>query len=111
VFGAGGDRDTGKRPIMGRIAVENADRVIVTDDNPRSENPAAIRAAIMAALPGAIEIGDRAQAIRTGIAELKSGDVLLIAGKGHETGQIVGGEVLPFSDHEAVAAALASRVA
>ena len=98
VFGAGGDRDTGKRPIMGRIAAENADRVIVTDDNPRSENPAAIRAAILAESPGAIEIGDRAEAIRTSIAALKSGDVLLIAGKGHETGQIVGGKVLPFSD-------------
>jgi UDP-N-acetylmuramoyl-L-alanyl-D-glutamate--2,6-diaminopimelate ligase len=111
VFGAGGDRDTGKRPIMGRIAAENADRVIVTDDNPRSENPAAIRAAIMAASPGAGEIGDRAQAIRAGIAELKSGDVLLIAGKGHETGQTIGGKVLPFSDHDAVAAALKGKVA
>ena len=106
VFGAGGDRDTGKRPIMGRIAHDNADRVIVTDDNPRSEDPGAIRAAILAAAPGAIEIGDRAQAIRAGIAELKSGDVLLIAGKGHEIGQIVGARTLPFSDHEAVAAAL-----
>jgi UDP-N-acetylmuramoyl-L-alanyl-D-glutamate--2,6-diaminopimelate ligase len=106
VFGCGGDRDMGKRPIMGRIAVENADRVIVTDDNPRSENPAAIRAAILAAAPGAIEIGDRAEAIRAGIADLKSGDVLLIAGKGHETGQIVGDKVLPFSDHDAVAAVL-----
>ena len=106
VFGAGGDRDTGKRPIMGRIAHENADMVIVTDDNPRSENPAAIRAAILAEVQGATEIGDRAQAIRTGIAELKKGDVLLIAGKGHETGQLVAGKVLPFSDHEAVAKAL-----
>ena len=90
VFGAGGDRDAGKRPIMGRIAAENADRVIVTDDNPRSEQPAAIRAAILAAAPGATEIGDRAEAIRAGIAALQAGDVLLIAGKGHETGQIVG---------------------
>ena len=106
VFGAGGDRDSGKRPIMGRIAAENADRVIVTDDNPRSEQPAAIRAAILAATPGAAEIGDRNAAIRAGIAALKSGDVLLIAGKGHETGQIVGDRVLPFSDHDAVAAAL-----
>jgi len=106
VFGAGGDRDAGKRPIMGRIAAENADRVIVTDDNPRSEQPAAIRAAILAESPGATEIGDRAQAIRTSIAELNKGDVLLIAGKGHETGQIVGDKVLPFSDHDAVAAAL-----
>ncbi len=111
VFGAGGDRDTGKRPIMGRIAVENADRVIVTDDNPRSEQPAAIRAAILAEAKGAAEIGDRAQAIRTGIAELNRGDVLLIAGKGHETGQLIGGQTLPFSDHDAVAAALRGQVA
>jgi UDP-N-acetylmuramoyl-L-alanyl-D-glutamate--2,6-diaminopimelate ligase len=111
VFGAGGDRDTGKRPIMGRIAAENADRTIVTDDNPRSENPAAIRAAILADAPGAEEIGDRADAIRKAIADLKKGDVLLIAGKGHETGQIIGGRVLPFSDHDAVAAALQGKVA
>jgi len=111
VFGAGGDRDAGKRPIMGRIAAENADRVIVTDDNPRSEQASAIRAAILAAAPGATEIGDRAQAIRAGIASLNKGDVLLIAGKGHETGQIVGDRVLPFSDHEAVAAALQGKVA
>jgi UDP-N-acetylmuramoyl-L-alanyl-D-glutamate--2,6-diaminopimelate ligase len=106
VFGCGGDRDAGKRPIMGRIAHENADRVIVTDDNPRSEQPAAIRAAILAAAPGATEIGDRAEAIRTSIAGLQKGDVLLIAGKGHETGQIVGDKVLKFSDHDAVAEAL-----
>jgi len=111
VFGAGGDRDTGKRPIMGRIAHDNADHVIVTDDNPRSENPAAIRAAILAQAPGATEIGDRAKAIRTGIAELKQGDVLLIAGKGHETGQLIGGKTLPFSDHEAVQAALKETAA
>ena len=111
VVGAGGDRDAGKRPIMGRIAAENAERVIVTDDNPRSEKPAAIRAAILSAAPGAIEIGDRADAIRAAIAELKSGDVLLVAGKGHETGQIVGDRVLHFSDHEAVAAALKEPVA
>jgi UDP-N-acetylmuramoyl-L-alanyl-D-glutamate--2,6-diaminopimelate ligase len=111
VFGAGGDRDIGKRPIMGRVAVEGADKVIVTDDNPRSENPAAIRAAILADAPGAAEIGDRAEAIRQTIADLKAGDVLLIAGKGHETGQIVGDRILPFSDHEAVAAALQGRVA
>jgi UDP-N-acetylmuramoyl-L-alanyl-D-glutamate--2,6-diaminopimelate ligase len=106
VFGCGGDRDQGKRPIMGRIAVENADRVIVTDDNPRSEDPAAIRAAILAEAPGATEIGDRAEAIRTAIAGLNPGDVLLVAGKGHETGQIIGAKVIPFSDHDAVAAAL-----
>ncbi|MCD9852838.1 UDP-N-acetylmuramoyl-L-alanyl-D-glutamate--2,6-diaminopimelate ligase, partial [Bradyrhizobium diazoefficiens] len=111
VFGAGGDRDAGKRPIMGEIAAENADGVIITDDNPRSEKPEAIRAAILATAKGAREIGDRAAAIRTAIEELEQGDALLIAGKGHETGQIVGSEVLPFSDHEAVAAALASRVA
>jgi UDP-N-acetylmuramoyl-L-alanyl-D-glutamate--2,6-diaminopimelate ligase len=111
VFGAGGDRDSGKRPIMGRIAAEGADKVIVTDDNPRSENPAAIRAAILADAPGASEIGDRAEAIRKAISDLRSGDVLLIAGKGHETGQIVGDRILPFSDHEAVAAALQGRVA
>ena len=106
VFGAGGDRDKGKRPIMGRIAAENADRVIVTDDNPRSEQAATIRAEILAEAKDATEIGDRAEAIRAGIAGLTKGDVLLIAGKGHETGQIVGDRVLPFSDHEAVAAAL-----
>jgi UDP-N-acetylmuramoyl-L-alanyl-D-glutamate--2,6-diaminopimelate ligase len=111
LFGAGGDRDAGKRPLMGAIAAENADRVIVTDDNPRNENPAEIRAAILAAAKGAKEIGDRAEAIRDAIAGLQSGDVLLIAGKGHETGQIIGDRILPFSDHDTVAAALASRVA
>jgi UDP-N-acetylmuramoyl-L-alanyl-D-glutamate--2,6-diaminopimelate ligase len=111
VFGAGGDRDVGKRPLMGEIAVNNADAVIVTDDNPRSEDPAAIRAAILAAARDAREIGDRAEAIQTAIADLQPGDALLIAGKGHETGQIVGDRVLPFSDHEAAAAALAARVA
>ncbi len=110
VFGAGGDRDAGKRPIMGAIAAENADGVIVTDDNPRSEQPQVIRAAILAAAPGAKEIGDRADAIRSAIGALEPGDALLIAGKGHEIGQIVGDRVLPFSDHEAVAAALASRI-
>jgi UDP-N-acetylmuramoyl-L-alanyl-D-glutamate--2,6-diaminopimelate ligase len=111
VFGAGGDRDAGKRPLMGAIAAENADEVIITDDNPRSENPAAIRAAIVAAAKGAVEIGDRAEAISNAIAGLSKGDVLLIAGKGHETGQIVGDRTLPFSDHDAVAQALAQRVA
>jgi UDP-N-acetylmuramoyl-L-alanyl-D-glutamate--2,6-diaminopimelate ligase len=111
IFGAGGDRDAGKRPIMGAIAAENADHVIVTDDNPRSENPETIRAAILAAAKGASDIGDRTEAIKAGIAALQPGDALLIAGKGHETGQIVGDKVLPFSDHEAVAAALAARVA
>jgi UDP-N-acetylmuramoyl-L-alanyl-D-glutamate--2,6-diaminopimelate ligase len=111
VFGAGGDRDAGKRPLMGEIAVENADSVIVTDDNPRSENPAAIRSAILSAAKGARDIGDRAEAIRAAISALQPGDALLIAGKGQETGQIVGNNVLPFSDHDAVAAALAPRVA
>ena len=111
VFGAGGDRDAGKRPLMGSIATENADSVIVTDDNPRSENPELIRAAILSAAKGATDIGDRAEAIRTAIAGLQPGDALLIAGKGHETGQIVGDRTLPFSDHDAVASALAPRVA
>ncbi|MFC7396785.1 UDP-N-acetylmuramoyl-L-alanyl-D-glutamate--2,6-diaminopimelate ligase [Chelatococcus sp. GCM10030263] len=102
VFGAGGDRDPGKRPIMGSVAAEMADVVIVTDDNPRSEDPAAIRAAILAAAPGAREIGDRRTAIRTALADLGAGDVLVIAGKGHETGQIVGTRTLPFSDHDVV---------
>jgi UDP-N-acetylmuramoyl-L-alanyl-D-glutamate--2,6-diaminopimelate ligase len=106
VFGAGGDRDPGKRPLMGEIAEAKADDVIVTDDNPRSEDAAAIRAAILAAAPRAREIGDRATAIRTAVEALQAGDVLLVAGKGHETGQIVGTRVLPFSDHDAVAAAL-----
>jgi UDP-N-acetylmuramoyl-L-alanyl-D-glutamate--2,6-diaminopimelate ligase len=115
VFGAGGDRDAGKRPLMGAIASEHADRVIVTDDNPRSENPDAIRAAILSAakdgLEDALDIGDRAAAIRAAIEALQPGDALLIAGKGHETGQIIGERVLPFSDHDAVASALAPRVA
>ena len=110
LFGAGGDRDRGKRPMMGAIAAQLADRVIITDDNPRSENPAAIRAAILGAAPGAIEIGGRGEAIRAAISELRTGDVLLIAGKGHESGQIIGDRVLPFSDHDAVAAALGERV-
>jgi UDP-N-acetylmuramoyl-L-alanyl-D-glutamate--2,6-diaminopimelate ligase len=110
VFGAGGERDAGKRPMMGEIAAAKADRVIVTDDNPRSEEPAAIRAAILKSAPGAIEIGDRGQAIGTAVAELRRGDVLLIAGKGHESGQIIGNQTLPFSDHDAVAAALEGKV-
>jgi UDP-N-acetylmuramoyl-L-alanyl-D-glutamate--2,6-diaminopimelate ligase len=98
VFGAGGDRDRGKRALMGRVAAELADRVYVTDDNPRSEKPAEIRRAILAAAPQAIEIGDRRAAIAAAIAELRRGDVLVIAGKGHETGQIVGTDILPFDD-------------
>jgi len=108
VFGCGGDRDRGKRPLMGAVAMKLADDVIVTDDNPRTEDAAAIRAEILAAAKGAREIGDRAEAIRSAVAELKTGDVLVIAGKGHETGQYIKGEVHPFSDREqAVAAALA----
>jgi UDP-N-acetylmuramoyl-L-alanyl-D-glutamate--2,6-diaminopimelate ligase len=106
VFGAGGDRDRGKRPLMGAVAAAKADRVIVTDDNPRTEDAAAIRAAIMAGAQGATEIGDRREAIRRAIADLRDGDILLIAGKGHETGQIIGDRIMPFSDHEAVATAL-----
>jgi UDP-N-acetylmuramoyl-L-alanyl-D-glutamate--2,6-diaminopimelate ligase len=106
VFGCGGDRDKGKRPIMGRIASDLAGSVIVTDDNPRSENPASIRAEILAGAPGAREIGDRQEAISAGVRLIARGDVLLIAGKGHESGQIVGSTVIPFSDHEAVRAAL-----
>ena len=111
VFGAGGDRDAGKRPLMGAIAAQHADAVIVTDDNPRSEKPAAIRAEILMAAKGATEIGDRAEAIRSAVASLQPGDVLLIAGKGHKTGQIIGDKVLPFSDHEAASAALAEHAA
>ena len=98
VLGAGGDRDIGKRPEMGAVAVRDADVVIVTDDNPRSEDPALIRAAIMAAAPGATEIGDRRAAIAAALAQSGEGDVVLIAGKGHEQGQIVGDRTLPFDD-------------
>jgi UDP-N-acetylmuramoyl-L-alanyl-D-glutamate--2,6-diaminopimelate ligase len=103
VFGAGGDRDTGKRPMMGEIAGRMADRIIVTDDNPRTEDAAAIRRAILAACPGAAEIGDRRAAIARAIDDLGPGDVLLIAGKGHEDYQIIGTTKQHFSDHEVVA--------
>ncbi len=107
VFGCGGDRDRGKRPLMGRAAARYSDIAIVTDDNPRGEDASVIRKEILAGCPGAAEIGDRAEAIRSAIASLKQGDVLVIAGKGHETGQIVGAETRPFSDKdEAVKAAL-----
>ena len=106
VFGCGGDRDPGKRPMMGAIAARGADVVIVTDDNPRSEDPATIRAAILAAAPGAREIADRAEAIRAGVAALGPDDALIIAGKGHETGQIIGERTLPFSDAEVARTAL-----
>ena len=107
VFGCGGDRDRSKRPEMGEIAAHLADLVIVTDDNPRSEDPAAIRAAILAAAPQALDIADRQRAINYAVGLLQTGDVLVVAGKGHETGQIFGTQVRPFSDHEAVASAVA----
>jgi len=108
VFGAGGDRDKAKRPLMGAVATRIADLAYVTDDNPRSEDPAVIRAEIMAAAPGAIEIGDRHEAIVTAIGNLQAGDVLVIAGKGHESGQTVAGEVLPFDDADEASAAIAA---
>ncbi|MFL6830653.1 MAG: UDP-N-acetylmuramoyl-L-alanyl-D-glutamate--2,6-diaminopimelate ligase, partial [Sphingomicrobium sp.] len=98
VFGAGGDRDQGKRPEMGRVAVALSDVVIVTDDNPRSEDPALIRSAIMAAAPGATEVPGRREAIAEAIRIASEGDIVLVAGKGHETGQIIGDKVLPFDD-------------
>ena len=98
VFGAGGDRDRGKRPLMGDAAARLADRAIVTDDNPRSEDPASIRSAILAGCPGAMEIGDRGQAIEAGLNMLRPGDVLVVAGKGHEQGQTIGSTVVPFDD-------------
>jgi len=98
LFGCGGDRDAGKRPLMGEVGARLADRVYSTDDNPRTELPAKIRRAILEAAPKAIEIGDRRQAIATAIAELAPSDLLVIAGKGHETGQIVGNETYPFDD-------------
>ena len=98
VFGAGGDRDQGKRPEMGAVATRMSDMVIVTDDNPRSEDPAAIRSAIMAGAPGATEVGGRREAIAEAIRIARDGDIVLVAGKGHETGQIIGDRVLPFDD-------------
>jgi UDP-N-acetylmuramoyl-L-alanyl-D-glutamate--2,6-diaminopimelate ligase len=108
VFGAGGDRDRGKRPLMGAAASAHADVMFVTDDNPRSEDPAAIRAAILAACPGAYEVGDRAEAILRGVDALGPGDALLIAGKGHESGQIVGNDIFPFDDAEQASIAVAA---
>ncbi|MFQ6549503.1 UDP-N-acetylmuramoyl-L-alanyl-D-glutamate--2,6-diaminopimelate ligase [Aestuariibius sp. 2305UL40-4] len=108
IVGAGGDRDRGKRPLMGTAAADYADQVIVTDDNPRSEDPALIRAAVMEGAPEAVEIGDRAEAILRGVDALGPGDALLIAGKGHETGQIVGDTVLPFDDAEQASVAVAA---
>lgn len=106
VFGCGGDRDTSKRAIMGEIASRLADIVIVTDDNPRTENPSDIRAEIMAACRDATEIGDRGEAINAACDLMEEGDCLIVAGKGHEPGQIVGDKVLPFSDHDVLRAAL-----
>jgi UDP-N-acetylmuramoyl-L-alanyl-D-glutamate--2,6-diaminopimelate ligase len=108
VFGAGGDRDRGKRPLMGQVTTEAADRVYVTDDNPRSEDPGAIRRAILDAAPGAVEIGDRREAIYAAIDNLEPGDVLVIAGKGHESGQVIGKETLPFDDVAVAQEAIAS---
>jgi UDP-N-acetylmuramoyl-L-alanyl-D-glutamate--2,6-diaminopimelate ligase len=102
VFGAGGDRDPGKRPQMGAAAARLADRAIVTDDNPRSESPAAIRAAVLAGCPGGIEVAGREAAIAAALEALGPGDVLAVAGKGHEQGQVVGTEVLPFDDVQVV---------
>lgn len=109
VFGAGGDRDRLKRPLMGEAAREFADVVYVTDDNPRSEDPASIRAEVMAgAGPEAIEVGDRAEAILRGVDALQPGDALLVAGKGHETGQIIGSDIYPFDDAEQASVAVAA---
>lgn len=108
IVGAGGDRDATKRPLMGQAAAEHADLVIVTDDNPRSEDPASIRSAVLLGAPGAMEVGDRAEAILRGVDALGQGDALLIAGKGHETGQIVGGHVYPFDDAEQASMAVAA---
>ena len=107
VFGAGGDRDSGKRPLMGKVAYEYADKVFITDDNPRNESPKKIRSEILIECPNAVEIPDRATAILTAINEVQDGDILLIAGKGHETGQIIGEDVLPFNDSEFVSMSLA----
>ncbi len=109
VFGCGGDRDAGKRSVMGEIAARFADDVIVTDDNPRSEDATEIRRQVMTGCPGAQEIGDRAEAIRAGVAALGLGDILVVAGKGHETGQIVGGKTLPFNEFDAVRDAVRAR--
>ncbi|WP_138933580.1 UDP-N-acetylmuramoyl-L-alanyl-D-glutamate--2,6-diaminopimelate ligase [Roseovarius arcticus] len=106
VIGAGGDRDPGKRPLMGQAAAKHADLVIVTDDNPRSEDPGTIRDAVMAGCPDASNVGDRAEAILRGVDALGPGDALLILGKGHETGQTVGSDVLPFDDAEQASVAV-----
>jgi len=109
VFGCGGARDRTKRPLMGEVAARQADITIVTDDNPRSEDPASIRRAILEGCPDAVEIGDRGEAIGHAVGLLAPGDTLLIAGKGHETGQVIGDRVIPFSDQETALAALHAR--
>lgn len=108
VFGAGGDRDRTKRPLMGQAAADHADILFVTDDNPRSEDPAAIRAAILAACPEATEVGDRAEAILRGVDALGPGDALLVAGKGHESGQVIGSQTYPFDDVEQASVSVAA---
>ena len=112
IVGAGGDRDAGKRPLMGRAAADHADAVLVTDDNPRSEDPALIRRAVLDGARGigahAIEVADRAEAILRGVDMLGPGDALLIAGKGHETGQVVGDTVFPFDDAEQASVAVSA---
>ena len=108
IVGAGGDRDTGKRPLMGQAAAENADVVIVTDDNPRSEDPALIRAAVLQGCPDAANVGDRAEAILRGVDALGPGDALLILGKGHETGQTIGQDIFPFDDAEQASVAVSA---
>jgi UDP-N-acetylmuramoyl-L-alanyl-D-glutamate--2,6-diaminopimelate ligase len=108
IIGAGGDRDRGKRPLMGAAAAEHAEAVIVTDDNPRSEDPAAIRAAVLEGVPDATEVGDRAEAILRGVDMLEPGDALIVMGKGHETGQTVGEMVLPFDDVEQASISVAA---
>jgi UDP-N-acetylmuramoyl-L-alanyl-D-glutamate--2,6-diaminopimelate ligase len=109
VFGAGGDRDRAKRPLMGRAAAELADLAIVTDDNPRSEDPAFIRSQVMQGCPNALEVGDRRAAIRAGVEQLRDGDILVVAGKGHEQGQTMAGVVHPFDDVAETAEALSCR--
>ena len=108
VFGAGGDRDPGKRVLMGQAAARCADRAIVTDDNPRSEDPELIRAMVRQGCPEATEVGDRAEAILRGVDSLAAGDALLIAGKGHETSQVVGDDIFPFDDREQASVAVSA---
>ncbi len=110
VFGCGGDRDKGKRPLMAAAVAKHADVAYLTDDNPRTEDPAQIRREALVGAPHAIEIGDRAKAIAAAVSALEVGDILLVAGKGHEEGQIIGTTVYPFKDHDAVAAAIAGKV-